>query len=107
MKHTRGQMLSKLRHTFVLNPSLSIAPNTSPLDTDIIHDAPPELSELVDRIWNQPFDRIPTHGRWGLILLAVREVQLLFMYTGIHVAFPGYEVQRNSQSTQIVQDAYA
>eukprot|EP00959_Pyramimonas_sp_CCMP1952_P192267 4020198-Pyramimonas_sp.AAC.1 len=87
MKHTK---VLKVATQFVIE-SLSIAPNTSPLDTCIIHDVPLGLSELVDIIWSQPFERIPTHGRWGRILLAVREVIFLFMSAGIYVAFPGYE----------------
>eukprot|EP00959_Pyramimonas_sp_CCMP1952_P329924 6907905-Pyramimonas_sp.AAC.1 len=93
----------KVAAQFVLE-YLSTVPNASPLDTCIIHDAPPGLSDLVDRLWRRPFDRIPAHLR---ILLAVREVIFLFMSAGIHVAFPGYEVQRDPQSAQIVQDAYA
>eukprot|EP00959_Pyramimonas_sp_CCMP1952_P026975 566455-Pyramimonas_sp.AAC.1 len=42
----------------------------APLDTDVIHDVPRELSELVGRTWNAPFDRIPTYERWGRMLLA-------------------------------------
>eukprot|EP00959_Pyramimonas_sp_CCMP1952_P462093 9482681-Pyramimonas_sp.AAC.1 len=53
---------------------LSTSPATTPLDKDSIHDVPPGLSVHVDKIKNQPFDRIPTHGSWGWILLAVREV---------------------------------
>eukprot|EP00959_Pyramimonas_sp_CCMP1952_P026948 565792-Pyramimonas_sp.AAC.1 len=38
---------------------------------------------------DQPLDRIPTHGRWGRMFLAAREVIFLCMSAGINDAFPG------------------
>eukprot|EP00959_Pyramimonas_sp_CCMP1952_P141182 2954990-Pyramimonas_sp.AAC.1 len=95
----------KVATQFILE-YLSTVPATMPLDKDIIHDAPPGLSELVDNIWNQACDRVPARGRWGRILLAVREVILLFMSAGINVAFLGYEVHRDPRSSQVMRDAY-
>eukprot|EP00959_Pyramimonas_sp_CCMP1952_P235982 4931626-Pyramimonas_sp.AAC.1 len=66
---------------------LSTSPASTPLDTDVIHDVPPELSELANSIWAQPFDRIHAHGRRGRILLAAREVRCLLMFAGLTVAF--------------------
>eukprot|EP00959_Pyramimonas_sp_CCMP1952_P310070 6488856-Pyramimonas_sp.AAC.1 len=63
------------------------------------------------RCWQLPFDRIPTHGRWGRMLLAVREVILLFMYALLTVANPGYKVWRDTNYTVVAleatRDAYA
>eukprot|EP00959_Pyramimonas_sp_CCMP1952_P014154 299547-Pyramimonas_sp.AAC.1 len=44
---------------------LTIDPNERQFDSDVIRDAPPGLRELIDQIWDQPFNRVPAHGRWG------------------------------------------
>eukprot|EP00959_Pyramimonas_sp_CCMP1952_P103906 2172208-Pyramimonas_sp.AAC.1 len=67
---------------------LSTSAVSAPVDTDVIHDVPLELSELVGRIRGEPFDRTPTRGRWGRMLLAAREVIFLFVSAGLCAAFP-------------------
>eukprot|EP00959_Pyramimonas_sp_CCMP1952_P004133 86808-Pyramimonas_sp.AAC.1 len=57
--HLRGQMSSELQRY-------------------AIHEVPPGLGELIDQIWDQPFNRFPAHGRWGMVLLAVCEMIFLF-----------------------------
>eukprot|EP00959_Pyramimonas_sp_CCMP1952_P263950 5519719-Pyramimonas_sp.AAC.1 len=76
-----------------------------PLDTDVIHDVPPELPELANKIRGQPFGRIPARGRRGRILSAVRGVIFLFAPAGITAAFPGCEVQRDMNYTNAALEA--
>eukprot|EP00959_Pyramimonas_sp_CCMP1952_P319889 6693629-Pyramimonas_sp.AAC.1 len=82
-----------------------------PLDKDIIHDAPPGLSELVDRICHQPSDRAPTHGIWGRIILAVREVVLLLLFAESNVVLLGCEGPRDPNNAnaalEVMRDADA
>eukprot|EP00959_Pyramimonas_sp_CCMP1952_P141809 2968122-Pyramimonas_sp.AAC.1 len=66
-----------------------------PSDKDIIHDAPPGLSELVDKTWNQPFDRAPTHGRWGVDSVNCTKSKIIVRVCGNQCSFPGCEVQRD------------
>eukprot|EP00959_Pyramimonas_sp_CCMP1952_P025248 529628-Pyramimonas_sp.AAC.1 len=64
------------------------------LEKDAVHDALPGLTELIDRVWDETTYGVPSRRRRGRILLAVREVVLLFMAEGPYVAFLGREVQR-------------
>eukprot|EP00959_Pyramimonas_sp_CCMP1952_P331157 6934635-Pyramimonas_sp.AAC.1 len=48
-----------------------------PLEKDSIHDAPLGLSKLVDKIWKQPCDRVPIHGRWVDSVSCARSVMIV------------------------------
>eukprot|EP00959_Pyramimonas_sp_CCMP1952_P003081 63632-Pyramimonas_sp.AAC.1 len=64
------------------------------LAIDAVHDVPPGLTEFIDRMWDEPSHRVPTHQRGGRILSAIREIVFSFVAEGLHIALPGHEVHR-------------